>query len=188
MAITKKNKISFIYNSNLIEEINFPFELYELWVQSNISEIQGHASALDYVLENYKKELTESRILKIHRLLTNGLLSDNESGHYRKCNVYIGGAMGSMPIAIKPEMMGLVAMCRGAKSHIDCWDCHHEFEMIHPFVDGNGRVGRLILNWLLLHNKKKFEIINIEDRFEYYNKIKKYRFYRALSWDFKKIL
>lgn len=186
MTVTMKQKIDFIYNSNLIEAIDYPQGLYIDWVESKIPEIQSHAFALDYVLENCKKELTQNKILKIHRLLTNGLLSDEESGHYRKCNVTIGNSYGTIPIAIKPEMENLIKMIKKAKTYEDCWECHNEFEVIHPFIDGNGRTGRLILNWLLLKNKLKFEVIKVENRLAYYTSIKKYRFDRALAWSFIK--
>lgn len=180
--IGKKQKISFLWNSNMIEGIDYPIESYSK--KQCILEVCGHKDALEYVIKNYNKELTEKHILNIHKLLTNLLLSEEESGKYRKCNVYIGGSMGELPIAIKPKMSILIAMAKKAKSKEECWEVHHEFEVIHPFVDGNGRVGRLILNWLLLKNgQKNLEITEFKNRTLYYNSIRDYRFYKLLAWN-----
>lgn len=188
MKITNKEKINFIYNSNMIEGINFPIELYyNNDLHSNgFYEISNHLDALDYVLNNYNKSLTEKRILKIHNILMKNILDLDNVGKYRKCNVTIGGSYGTLPIAIRQEMKQLIKLINKCKTIEHCWNCHHEFEVIHPFVDGNGRTGRLMLNWLLLKNKHKFETIKHTQRADYYALIKKYRFDKILMWSIDK--
>ena len=174
VTIKKEIKNEFLYNSNLIEGINYPFINYNK-ANTKILEIKGHSNAFEYMIKNCSENLIESKILKMHKLLTEGLLELKYSGKYRDCNVFIGGGMGSYPSQIKKEMKDLIKMTKLVKTLQDCWDCHHEFEKIHPFVDGNGRIGRLILNWLCLKNHFPFQIIKIENRAAYYHEIRVYK-------------
>ena len=169
------HKIDFIYNSNRIEEIDYPKSIYGK--DTLISEVKGHSDAYDYMVANSNKKLTEKHILMMHKLLTNELLPTETSGHYRKCRVFIGGREGTLAIAIKQEMQQLIKLCNKARSEKQCWNCHDEFEIIHPFVDGNGRTGRLILNWLRLHNGYPIFVVKHTDdmRWDYYRKIEEYR-------------
>jgi len=185
--IRKKTKLEFLWNSNMIEGIEWDIGLYnDRKFIVNIPEIKGHKLAFEYMLKNCETNLTEKKILIMHKLLTEELLASEKSGVYRKCNVSIGGVVCFPPITIKPFMEKLILLAKKAKTFEECWECHHEFEVIHPFVDGNGRVGRLALNWLLLKNKFSLEIIEFIRRREYYNKMSNYRFYRILDWDFFK--
>lgn len=180
--ISSRQKNNFVYNSNMIEGINYPLKLYSnLKEKIKYPEIFDHKEALEYVINNFKENLTETKILKIHKILTKNILNSDNSGKYRKCNIKIGGEYGCPPVGIKIKMQDLVKMIKKVKVYQDCWDVHNEFEVIHPFVDGNGRTGRLILNWLLLKNNFKFEVIKYENKLNYYNEIKKYRFYRFIS-------
>ena len=146
-------------------------------------EKTGTSSTADYETLFNKNGIVE----KILNGEETSFVDKDNNGKYRKCNVYIGGSMGAIPISIKPKMKELINFIKKIKTKHDCWDAHNEFEVIHPFVDGNGRVGRLILNWLLLNKGFKFEIIDCEKRLEYYNKIRDYRFYRLLAWDTNKM-
>jgi len=123
-----------------------------------------------------KTNLTEKRILKMHELLTKGLVHDKYAGKYRDVPVYIGGREGMIPIGIKPAMVRLVKQIKNVKTEQDCWDIHDAFEWIHPFIDGNGRTGRLILNWLRKNIGLSLFIVSFDDRWKYYHKIEEKKF------------
>jgi Fic family protein len=175
MKITQEQKIEFLYHSNMIENIQFPIELYKQVPCSNYHEIKGHTRALQYVLTNFKENLSQKHILKIHKLISECLVDKKYCGKYRNVPVYIGGRQGTMAIAIKPEMEELIKQVKNADSKEDCWGIHDGFEIIHPFIDCNGRTGRLILVWMFLHNNLGFPIVKFEDRWQYYKKIEEYR-------------
>ena len=171
----KKKRQSYLVNSNLIEEIKIDPKRYVAYDKSPYPEISGHALALEYMLEHYKEPLSQEHILKMHGLLTKGLVSPKYRGAYRDVPVWIGGHEAMLAIAIRPAMEDLVIQSVKAKTDVDCWGVHHEFETIHPFIDGNGRTGRLILNWMRLHNGLGFRIIDISERWTYYEAIQDYQ-------------
>ena len=173
--ISQNKKIEFIFNSNKIEEIYLNRDRYKALDNSQFPEISGHAIALDYMLENYKNPITEYAIQVMHGFLMKGLVESKYCGHYRNIPVYIGGHEALPAIAIKPAMEKLVTMAANATTEEECWNAHHEFEHIHPFIDGNGRVGRLILNWVRLRAGLKFHIVYERDRWKYYESIENYR-------------
>lgn len=99
--------------------------------------------------------LTESALGELHRLLTQGILGD-EAGSYRRVPVYIRGSLHVPPNWVKvPELMRRFVdrfHKRPPTEHPVRWAAlaHIELAGIHPFVDGNGRVSRLVVNWLLM--------------------------------------
>ena len=120
-------------------------------------EVINHRDAIDFLEEIVQKneQLTEWTIKSIHRLVLKGIQDEN-AGVYRKENVLIGGASHRPPdYVIVPELMEQFvekvenewSIChpveRAAKVHA-------EFVKIHPFVDGNGRTSRLLMNYELM--------------------------------------
>lgn len=99
--------------------------------------------------------LTEPALCELHRLLTQGILGD-EAGSYRRVPVYIRGSLHVPPnwIKVPDRMQGFVDRFseRSPTEHPIRWAAlaHIELAGIHPFVDGNGRVSRLVVNWLLM--------------------------------------
>ncbi len=111
---------------------------------------------------------------------------ENRSGKYRKCKVWVGPHDGIMkgclhhrqiPRAMKQLWKEIKSL--DLEEEIDekeyiIWSIHHEFETIHPFVDGNGRTGRLLLNWLSLNHLKEFSIVQSSKKMKYYDRINSY--------------
>jgi Fic family protein len=137
-------------------------------------EAIGHKEAFDYIIEAADKnaELTERAIKEIHSLV---LMNDRKNaGTYRNVPVTISGAVHTppLPFHVMTEVEQLVADYPKMKmsKHIieTIAEFHLRFEGIHPFIDGNGRTGRLILNLELM--KAGFLPINIKfsDRRQYY--------------------
>ena len=143
-------------------------------------EAIGHKEAFEYVigLANKNTPLTESVIKDIHTLV---LMNDRENkGKYRSVPVRISGALHTppQPYLVAPQMETLIAdYAEAVKSkHIIAAVAkfHLRFEGVHPFIDGNGRTGRLILNLELI--KAGFLPVNIKfsDRRKYYDCFDKY--------------
>ncbi|SMB91835.1 Fic/DOC family protein [Desulfonispora thiosulfatigenes DSM 11270] len=139
-------------------------------------EIINHRDAILYsedIVKN-KEELTEWQIKNIHRLILKGI-EDKYAGSYRDGQVIIAGAehISPEPFLIKNEMEGFINWYynEGQKLHpIEMASMVHIiFVGIHPFIDGNGRTSRLLLNLELIKAGYPPIIIRKENRLEYYN-------------------
>jgi Fic/DOC family len=154
MTPTKKNFAFLFHESNLIEGFNSPaFDGRQL-------------VAWKYLLKVPYLELNIGHILKVQKLVTllQRDLQPGWRGHFRKIDVYIGGHPALMPHRIEE------AMARWVDSYpdMDPVKAHVLFEKVHPFVDGNGRTGRLLLWWMQMHRKELLSKITYEGRQGYY--------------------
>ena len=172
----------FCYRSNLIEGIRTPYiETVTVGeIQEKKPELDDHYSAFNFMLENFNKVLEEKDIRKMHFLLMRNLLRNPEknAGEYRKCKIWVGGKGGPHHGQIPRLMKNLesdIKIIETRQPHEDIWRIHNKFETIHPFVDGNGRTGRLILNWLSLKHLNEFNIIELPKRDKYYQTIRSYK-------------
>jgi len=141
-----------------------------------INEATNHKEAFDYIL-NYTGELTRRFILGLHKKLMHNILW-KYAGVFRDIQVYVRGAdlMPPKPEDVEKEFNALMRWYAANKKKyhpvVIASYFHYVFEHIHPFRDGNGRIGRLILNFIL--KKNGFPMIDIK------NKDKK-RYYEALQ-------
>ncbi len=143
----------------------------------DIIAAENHKKSFDWML-SYKMGIDKRFILKLHKILTSGVLSPLESGKLRKFQVYVRGAEEIPP---KPEEVELKLgelikwyKINKTKYHpiVLASYFHSMFEKIHPFVDFNGRTGRLLLNFILLkHGYPPVDIRN-KDKQRYYNAIR----------------
>jgi len=138
-------------------------------------EVINHKEAIDYVegIVEMQNALNEWQIKSIHHLVLKNV-DDKNAGVYRQENVVISGAQHTPPhfLEVPPAMEKLITWYqnsgelhpveRAAKLHVD-------FVGIHPFVDGNGRTSRLLMNFELLRMGYLPVIIPVEKRFDYYD-------------------
>ena len=150
------------------------------WIEGewSVSALRQSIVAWEWLNRGYK--LDTEHILHVHELLMDGRdLADKYKGEFRDCAVSVGGRL--CPNIGKKAIDGAVGMwlekwniILKGKSLVDVskikWieEAHIEFEKIHPFVDGNGRIGRMLMNWQALKAGLDPIIIKVEDRFNYY--------------------
>ena len=177
----------YTYNSNAIEGNTLTLRETDMVLRgltidkkplSHHLEAIGHKEAFDYVvsLVQQNEPLTERIIKEIHYLVLADKKEDR--GVYRRIPVTIMGAAHEpvQPYLIQPKMEQLLSDYSNDETHIvsRLARFHIEFEAIHPFIDGNGRTGRLLVNLELM--KAGFPPINIKfaDRVSYYNAFDEY--------------
>ncbi len=138
-------------------------------------EVINHKEAIDYVEAIVKNQeaLSEWQIKSIHHLVLKNI-DDRNAGQYRKENVVIAGAEHLPPnyIQVPEAMAGLVDWYRHSRElhPVECAArLHVDFVGIHPFVDGNGRTSRLLMNFELMRQGLLPVIIPVENRLAYYD-------------------
>ncbi len=163
-GIYHRTQIDLTYNSNHIEgsrlteeQTRYIFETNTIGISDNavrvddIIETTNHFRCIDFIIEHAKEPLTESMIKQLHRLLKNGTSDASKSwfavGEYKRIPNEVGGMVTTPPQKVGFELRTLLKEYIGKKAILfeDILDFHQRFESIHPFQDGNGRVGRLIM-------------------------------------------
>ena len=160
-------KISFTYTSNAIEGNTLSLSETKIIIEDGITiggkpvkdhlEVIGQANAYDLLFDiaQNEKDITEQTILKLHHMLYNNI-DEAKSGKYRECNVLITGSEYELPKHDKLSelMQEFCAEIPVKKENLhpvefSAW-LHERLVSIHPFIDGNGRTARLIMNLALL--------------------------------------
>lgn len=196
-GIYHKTQIDLTYNSNHIEgsrltheQTRYIFETNTIGVENeelnvdDIIETANHFRCVDLIIDNAKATLTEKFIKELHLILKNGTSASRKGwfavGGYKKLPNEVGGRETALPEEVSDRMKALLTEynSKKGKTFEDILDFHVKFERIHPFQDGNGRVGRLIMFKECL----KYNIVPfiIEDNLKMY-------YYRGLQeWDKEK--
>lgn len=186
-GIYHKIQIELTYNSNHMEgsrlthaQTRYIFETNTIGISdSNVKvddvvETANHFRCIDLIIENASNILTEGFIKELHRILKNGTSYSRKNwfvvGDYKKLPNEVGGRETTLPEDVQYEMKALLSSynAKKEKSFEEILDFHHRFECIHPFQDGNGRVGRLILFKECLRNGIVPFIIDEELKMFYY--------------------
>jgi len=137
----------------------------ELFMASNLLK------AWNYVEENHKRLPNHKDLLKIHEFVNKDIEEDKTLGKYKKVQNYIGDIYTSSFLFTEERMDALLKWIKKAFAKVNDFEAafqsHAQFEVIHPFVDGNGRVGRLLLNWLLMYKGLMPLAISVNKRSDY---------------------
>ena len=160
-GIYHRMQIDFAYNSNHIEDrrlthdqIRYIYETHTIdgvAPVNDVFEAANHFKCFDFILDIVSEPITEEYIKELHRILKNGLMIDDDDysviGDYKK----YPNEVGQIKTASSEDVSALVQDLLHEYTHksaLDLYDVaefHAAFEKIHPFYDGNGRVGRLIM-------------------------------------------
>ena len=163
-GIYHKTQIDLTYNSNHIEgsrlthdQTRYIFETNTIGVENevlnvdDVIETANHFRCIDMIIYNGKAVLTEKFIKELHMILKNGTSDSRKDwfavGEYKKVPNEVGGMDTALPEEVADRMKALLTEynAKEEKTFEDILDFHVKFERIHPFQDGNGRVGRLIM-------------------------------------------
>lgn len=163
-GIYHRVQIDLTYNSNHLEgsrlthnQTRFIFETNTIGLGNesinvdDIIETTNHFQAIDYILNETEGPLTEAMIKHLHFLLKSGTSDQRKQwfrvGEYKKQPNEVGGMDTTPPEKVHDEIKTLLKEYNRKKRHVleDIIDFHQRFEAIHPFQDGNGRVGRLVM-------------------------------------------
>ena len=139
----------------------------------DIYEAVGHAKAYDYLYElSHNEPISEDVICNLHKLFYQNIDPDR-AGQYRKVPVFISGSQYSVaPVAeISKRMKQLIHWYNNNENKLHpvilAAELHKRFVFIHPFIDGNGRLARLLMNLALMRNDYNIAIIPAVTRAEY---------------------
>ena len=168
-----KTQIDFAYNTNHIEGSTItPDETESIYetgtiltsedkviVIKDITEPKNHFTLFKYMLDTINEPLSEDMIKKYHFILKNGTVDDSDRewfnvGEYKKLKNFVGNIETSLPSDVPLDMKNLISFYNDIKNKtiLDIIEFHVRFEKIHPFQDGNGRVGRMIMFRECLYN------------------------------------
>ena len=163
-GIYHKTQIDLTYNSNHMEgsrlthdQTRYIFETNTIGIEKevlnvdDVIETANHFRCIDMIIDHAKSALTEKFIKELHLILKNGTSDSRKDwfavGDYKKLPNEVGGMETALPEEVTDRMRKLLSEYNNKeeKNFDDILDFHVKFERIHPFQDGNGRVGRLIM-------------------------------------------
>ena len=171
-----EDQTRYIYETNTIL-----FEGQTVASVDDIVETSNHFKLVDYMLDVADKELTEEMIKSFHRILKEGTMDSRKEwfnvGGYKKLANEAGSMKTSSPKQVAKDMQKLMEWYNGlSKITIkEIIEFHARFEKIHPFQDGNGRVGRIIAFKECLKNNIVPFIILDKDKLFYYRGLNQYQ-------------
>lgn len=189
-------QIIFAYNTNHIEgstltedQTRYIFETNTILFEGDtiakvddILETSNHFQLVDYMLDVADKKLNEKMIKEFHKILKNGTSDSrvdwfNVGEYKQKANQIGSGISTTLPSNVEKEMAKLMEWYNSIKKITikEIIEFHYRFEKIHPFQDGNGRVGRIIMFKECLKNNIIPFIILDKDKLFYYRGLKEYK-------------
>ena len=201
-GIYHRVQIDLTYNSNHIEgsrlthdQTRFIFETNTIGMSDgavkvdDVVETANHFKCIDMVIDSAAHVLSEAFIKQLHATLKSGTSNSRQDwfavGDYKKLPNEVGGMDTAQPEEVASQMKKLLSEYNAnkEKSFDDLLDFHYRFERIHPFQDGNGRVGRLILFKECLRNNIVPFIIDEDTKLYYYRGLKEWERERGYLQD-----
>ena len=191
-----RTQISFAYNTNHIEgstltedQTRYIFETNTILFEGDtiakvddILETANHFKLVDYMLDVADKKLTEKLIKEFHKILKEGTSDSrvkwfNVGEYKQRANTIGSGIKTTSPNNVEKDMSKLMDWYNSLKQVTikEIIEFHHRFESIHPFQDGNGRIGRIIMFKECLKNNIIPFIILDKDKIFYYRGLKEYQ-------------
>ena len=189
-SIYHRTQIDLTYSSNHMEgsrltkeQTRYIFETNTLGITTeniridDIMETVNHFRCIDYIIDHATDKISETHIKQIHFILKTNTSDSRKSwfavGEYKRLANEVGGAETSEPKEVHKHIRTLLAEYNGIKKveFTDILNFHVQFERIHPFQDGNGRVGRLVMFWQCLQAGIVPFIITEDLRLYYYRGI-----------------
>ena len=186
-----KIQIDFAYNSNHIEgskltkdqtrsifETNsFLADKEQVVKTDDILEAKNHFRAFDFILDSAREDLSVDYLKELHSILKANCSNITTIGGFKQKQNFVGDIKTTPPKMVEKEISNLLESYEkiSQKSINDIIDFHFEFETIHPFEDGNGRVGRLLMFKECLKENIVPFIIDEEVRLFYYRGLKEYK-------------
>lgn len=186
-GIYHKIQIDLTYNSNHIEgsqlthdQTRYIFETDTIGMENkstkvdDIVETANHFKCIDRIIENANYNISERFLKELHSLLKNGTSDSRKSwfavGDYKRQPNEVGGHATTSPEQVSSKIKALLSKYNRKSKHTfeELLDFHYQFEAIHPFQDGNGRIGRLILFKECLRNNIVPFIITDNIKIYYY--------------------
>ena len=188
-------QITFAYNTNHIEgskltedQTRYIYETNTLLAEKDsitdlddVLETANHFKLVDYMLDIADKKLTEKMIKEFHKILKEGTSDSRKDwfivGDYKKLSNEVGGLKTTEPKNVERDMKKLLEWYESLKQKTinEIIEFHAKFEKIHPFQDGNGRVGRIIAFKECLKNNIVPFIILDKDKLFYYRGLNQYQ-------------
>ena len=188
-------QITFAYNTNHIEgskltedQTRYIYETNTLLAEKDsvtdlddILETSNHFKLFDFMLDTADKKLTENMIKEFHRILKEGTLNGRKDwfvvGDYKKLSSEVGGLKTTEPKNVERDMKKLLEWYDSLEQVTikEIIEFHAKFEKIHPFQDGNGRIGRIIAFKECLKNNIVPFIILDKDKLFYYRGLNQYQ-------------
>lgn len=201
-GIYHKVQIELTYNSNHIEgsslsedQTRYIFETNTIGISdkavnvNDIVETANHFKCVAYIIDNALKPITQKMIKELHFILKNGTADSRKEwfnvGEYKKLPNEVGGEATCNPSEVKKEVKKLLLNYNQLKHKNleQILDFHKKFEDIHPFQDGNGRVGRLLMFKECLANNIVPFIIDEYHKLFYYRGLKEWNNERGFLLD-----
>lgn len=181
--ILNRFAISFIYESNAIEgsrlsQMDVAAIVQKQYVKKSlprpeVKEAENAIKAFEYI-QGTDFSLTQKQLKQLHAIVVDGL---NVPLGFKKESIVVNNKKTADPRDVRTELQKLFAWYKNSRGNVHPFEraviFHNRFEHIHPFTDGNGRIGRLILNWMLLKDGYGVILFKNQNRKAYFSALDK---------------